>query len=229
MKRFYKNANYQPDRYGFIITLDGKIIKTPGQTPLLATTEKMAARIRDEWQAQGEHIDSTTMPVTRFLNTMIDRVSGRREAVIDELAAFGPTDLVCYRADNPAELVEAESTHWDPPLSWLFDTYGIKLQTVMGVCPLKQDEKALFTLRQLIAGHSDARLTGLHTATTVSGSVVLGLAYIAGAFSKDDLWAASMVDEDFQISKWGEDIEAAKRRESLKSELADLEIWLSLL
>lgn len=229
MKRFYKDAGYEACANGFSIHLDGRPVKTPAKASLVAPTEKMARHICDEWLLMDDVVDHRKMPITRFLNSTIDAITSRRSAVVDELAAFGQTDLLCYRAESPHDLVQAESIYWDPPLHWLFEEHGIRLQTTKGVTPLRQDEHALTALNNLVQSLDDCRLAGLHTATTISGSVVLGLARVMDAIDTDTLWAAAMVNEDHQSAFWGEDPEEKKRRENLRSELTDLEYWLSLL
>jgi DnaJ-domain-containing protein 1 len=43
----------------------------------------------------------------------------------------------------------------------------------------------------------------------LSGSLVIGLAAAEGMRPPEALWAASRIDEDWQIAQWGEDAEAA--------------------
>ena len=229
IKRFYRQADKLAAGSGFSITLDGRPIKTPLKGELIAPTIAMADALVAEWQSVGDRIDPAQMPMTRFLNSSLDRVQGRRQSVIDEIAAFGATDLSCYRAEAPDSLVAAQNKHWNPPLSWLKSTHRIPLATTCGLSPVAQDEKALGALRVLIAGLDDHRLMALHSATLLSGSVVLALAYLYGQLNCDDLKAAAMVDEDHQMARWGEDEEAMARRQALIREFDDLDCWLSLL
>jgi chaperone required for assembly of F1-ATPase len=48
--------------------------------------------------------------------------------------------------------------------------------------------------------------------TTLMGSALLAIAHAHGRISAEEAWAAAHLDEDFQISQWGEDAEAAHRR-----------------
>ena len=50
-------------------------------------------------------IDPATMPFTRIANSAIDTVAPQFAAVAEMLAAYGETDLLCYRADGPATLI----------------------------------------------------------------------------------------------------------------------------
>ena len=62
----------------------------------------MAEAIAAEWDAQDEMINPQTMPVTRTANAAIDKVAPQHAEVADMLAAYGDSDLLCYRADTPA-------------------------------------------------------------------------------------------------------------------------------
>ena len=46
--------------------------------------------------------------------------------------------------------------------------------------------------------------------TTLTGSALLALAHARGHLAAEEAWAAAHVDEDWQISRWGEDAEASR-------------------
>jgi chaperone required for assembly of F1-ATPase len=54
--------------------------------------------------------------------------------------------------------------------------------------------------------------------TTLLGSVVLALGVLHGHMRPDDAWVAAHVDEDWQIAKWGADVEAMRRRDARQVE-----------
>ena len=54
----------------------------------------------------------------------------------------------------------------------------------------------------------DWPLVGLHAATTALGSLVLGLALARGRIDAEEALAASLLDELFEIERWGRDAEA---------------------
>ena len=65
-----------------------------------------------------------------------------------------------------------------------------------------------------IAAEPDAapRIAALHSLTTLTGSALIALMVAHGALGVAEAWAAAHVDEDWQISQWGEDAEATARR-----------------
>jgi len=56
------------------------------------------------------------------------------------------------------------------------------------------------------------RLSSLHVMTTLMGSALLALAIEAEIIDAEQGWSAAHIDEDWNISQWGEDAEAAARR-----------------
>jgi len=219
MKRFYKEARVLPAEGGFGVALDGKPMRTPMRAPLVVPSEALAEAIAAEWNAQGETIARETMRLTRLACTALDRVPSQRDAVLDELAGYGATDLLCYRADAPAALVARQAEAWDPLLAWAAETYGATLSVTQGIRPISQSTEAIGRLRASAAALDAFRLTALHLATSASGSLVLGLALIAGRLDAGAVWAASQIDETHQIETWGEDEEFEQRRNSLCSDL----------
>lgn len=213
-KRFYQDVAIEDASGGASLRLDGKPVRTPGKAPLALPTRALAEAITQEWRAQKDRIDPATMPLTKLANSVIDGVKGREEAVIDDILAFAGSDLLCYRAQGPRGLVEAQGKHWDPVLAWTRETLGAPLMLAEGVMHVTQPESSLARLREQLAGRDAFSLAALHVMTQLSGSALLALAVALGRLTPEEAWKAAHVDEDFQISQWGEDAEAAERRKN---------------
>jgi chaperone required for assembly of F1-ATPase len=227
-KRFYKQATVA-DAAPFQILLDGRPIKTPKKRLLAVPTRALAEAIADEWQAQKEFIDPSRMPLTRFANTAIDAVSETEDAVAADIVAYAGSDLVCYRAEAPEQLVALQAREWNPVVSWADTALGADFRIVPGVMHVKQTPLALAAVAQALLPHDAFRLTGLHVLTTLMGSALLALALASGRLTPDAAWTAAHVDEDYQISLWGEDTEAAARRRGRRAEFDAACRWLTLL
>lgn len=212
-KRFWSEATVRPSEAGYAVHLDSRPIRTPAGRPLLLPTAAMAAAVAEEWQAQQEVVEPGTMPMTRAANSALDKVAVQREAVIDMLAKYGGTDLLCYRAERPAELVAREAAAWDPLLAWAEATFGARLAVTSGVMPTDQSQDALSRLALPMDGMNDLELTGFHDLVTLSGSLVIALAVHDGRLAADGGWCASRIDEDWQSEIWGIDAEAAEEAE----------------
>ena len=214
-KRFYKDVAVEDaDGQGAALRLDGKPVRTPGKSALTLPTRALAEAIAEEWRAQGERIDPLTMPLTRLANSAIDGLVGREQAVIDDMMAHAGSDLVCYRARAPQALVEAQEKHWDPVLAWAKDALGAPLFLAEGMVHVAQPEASLARLKERFAGRDAFSLAALHVMTALTGSALLALAVAEGRLTPQQAWDAAHVDEDWQISQWGEDAEAAERRKN---------------
>ncbi len=219
-KRFYEAARHEPGEAGWTIWLDEHLLKTPARKLLALPTSALARAAAEEWNAQGTHIAPRTMPLNRLVNTAVDRVRGREETVIEEMMSFAGSDLLCYRASWPERLAELQAGAWDPLLAWLHHTFNARLDVVSGLMPHDQPEAALDVLRREAGRHDAFILTGLHNLTTLTGSFVLALCVLHGRLSAQAAWSCAHIDEDWNMSQWGEDAESAARRAARWSEMA---------
>ena len=213
-KRFWKEATPVEQGAGWSVTLDGRPVKTPAKTPLVVPTRVLAQAIAAEWDAQEGVIDPLSMPVTRAANAAIDKVAPMRAEVIEELAGYGGTDLLCYRATEPEALMALQSEAWDPWLAWSAAALDAPLVTIGGVMHAPQPPESLARLRTCVAAHDDFELAGLHDLVALSGSLVLALAVARGKLDPSEAWRLSRVDEDWQISQWGADDDATAMAEA---------------
>jgi chaperone required for assembly of F1-ATPase len=212
-KRFYETAHMQAGEGGHTLHLDGRRAMTPGRKPLAVPAQHLADAIAAEWEAQAEMIDPGSMPVTRLANTAIDGVAVRLAEVRAEVVAYAGTDLLCYRAGEPEGLVECEKAAWDPILAWAEQRYGVRFVLAEGIVHASQPEGTMTALTDAVEAFDEPfRLAGLHLATTLTGSALIALALAEGEIDVDTAWAAAHVEEDWNISRWGEDAEAAARR-----------------
>jgi chaperone required for assembly of F1-ATPase len=213
-KRFYERASAGE---GNAILLDGKPVRTPGGNALAAPNLALADAIAAEWEAQAERIDPATMPLTRLANTIIDSVAANAEAIAGEVAKYLGSDLLCYRADTPEGLVAMQTQHWDPILGWARDTHGARFVLSEGVMFVAQPDGAVSAMRGAIP--SDTwRLAAVNVVTTLTGSALIALALASGHLGPDAAWDAANVDEDWNMSLWGRDELALRRREGRHAE-----------
>ena len=228
-KRFYKSAAAVEADSGHGIALDGKPVRTPAGHPLAVPGAALANAVAEEWAAQGETIDRDTMPLTRLVCTALDLVPERRAEIVAEVAAYAETDLVCYRTDEPPALARRQAAAWEPLLAWADERYGARLAVTSSITPVAQAPKALEALRDAVAGEDDFALAGLGTATRAFGSLVIALAMREGRLDAQAAADASLVDEYYQLERWGEDAELAARCAHVARDAADAERLFRLL
>lgn len=214
--RFYKDVSLKDKGGNIAILLDGRTVRTPRKAPLAVPSARLAEAVAAEWRAQGEEIDPHTMPITKLVNSAIDGVTGQEASVVDDILAHAGSDLLCYRASGPEGLLALQAEAWDPVLSWAARSLGAPLSLAEGVMHVSQPEASLKALRAHVEPLDAFRLSALHVMTTLTGSALLPLAVARGQLSAEAAWSAAHVDEDWQISQWGEDEEAKLRRQNRK-------------
>ncbi|RMD94993.1 MAG: ATPase [Alphaproteobacteria bacterium] len=213
-KRFWKETNVaEAEGGGFTVLLDTRPVRTPAKAPMTIPTRALAEAVAEEWEAQEGEVRPETMPLTRMVNSAIDMVSQRHGEVADMLAAYGETDLLCHRAEAPAELVRRQEERWDPLLDWAAEALGARLVPVTGVIASEQDPQALAELKRQTHALDAFELAAFHDLVSLTGSLILGFAAARGVRTAEEIWALSRIDEDWQAELWGEDEEAAEQAE----------------
>lgn len=225
-KRFYKSVALANDECGFFIQLDEKDVRSPAGRMVHLPNVALAEAIAKEWQAQKDEIESSSMPLFSLAVTVVDRVAPQRDAMIAELSSYGGNDLLCYR-DDQDDLATRQQELWQPWLDHLAKNSDIHLQIGIGIMPIVQPDAGKFI--PLIAAYDNWRLGMLHRATSLSGSLVLGLVFVDAAIDIDQMFALSFLDELWQNEKWGKDFEALDRQDFLRVELQNVLSFLSLL
>jgi chaperone required for assembly of F1-ATPase len=219
MKRFYKEVSVEAVGDGHRVLLDGRPVHSPARHPLVVPSAALAEAVAGEWREQGEIIERTGMGLTRLVSTALDRMPALRSAVIDEAVGYAETDLLCYRAAEPAELAERQRLSWQPWLDWLAEVYDVRLVVTSSMLPVTQPQQAVARLRAAIEQLDDWRLVGLHAATTALGSLVLGLALLDGRIDAEEALAASLLDDLFEIERWGRERDAERRHQVLRRDV----------
>jgi len=220
VKRFYGAVDIVAEDDGFAVTLDGKPVRTPAKRPLRLLSRGFADAVAAEWRAQQGDIDPARMPLTRLANTAIDRVAVGRIEVIAEVASYADTDLVCYRAEAPPDLVAAQRAAWQPLVDWAAAHHGAPLHVTTGVRPVEQPPGTLRAIEAAVAAFDDFALAALHAATAACRSVVIALALADGRLDAAGAWEHAHVDEAYQAGRWGDDPDEVRRLETARRDIA---------
>lgn len=234
MKRFYKLVSSRPEGAGHAVLLDGRPVKTPGRRALIAPTPELAKAIVFEWAAQKEKIIPADMPLTQILSTKIDRVAVERAAMEKAILAYLDTDLICYRAPAPPELVRMQAEAWDKWLSWFEAKSGTALETTEGLDALRQPSRAHEAARVFVEGLDNDHFTVLQIAASFAGSLVLAMAFAAGEAGAGEIFACARIEERhkaqiYDESRYGPDPAQQKKDEAALRDLRAAEKFLALL
>ena len=233
MKRVYKLASYNKTEDGFVIQLDGKTVKTPLGQPLAAPNRAMADVIVQEWLAQGDQIVPDSMPITQMLNTAIDRMR-ERDSITKTLLKYLDTDLLCYRVKEPVELSRMQKEIWDRWLTWFDEHFESPLEVTFGLGALTQDADTHKQIWNYLEALDEYYFTILQIVTSLSGSIVLGLAFLEHEATPEDVFTAAELEETYHAGIANEELHGAdpvteRRQKAMRLDLDASRRFLELL
>lgn len=234
MKKFYSTVSTGPAvGGGFVVLLDGRPVRTPEKALMAAPNAELAAAIATEWAEQGELVIPETMPLTQMLTTCIDRAA-QREAMTAAVLAYIDSDLLCYPADEPEALRQEQEKIWSPWLKWFERTYGIALLTTYSLARLDQPAAAHEKTAAEINALDFQTFTVFQMVVSITGSIVLGLAFIRGDINAIECWRCALCEEQHyervhDLEKHGSDPIEGKRRDAMLRDLEAANAYLKLL
>lgn len=224
MKKFYKAASTRKTDEGYAILLDDKSARTPAGSLLLAPGKATASAVVAEWVAQKTHIDPDTMPLTQILIAAHDRMR-ERDAITKKLSAYVDTDMICYRAAEPEDIARKQQEAWDPWIEWFSEDFGVKLKTTTKLETLKQDDEAKKRIWNYGEALDEYYFAVLQILTSLTGSIVLSLAFMEGQLIPQQLFDLVQLEEIHHAQIAGEDIHGSDplQEKQQKAMLRDFE------
>lgn len=229
MRRFWKEVTLEQSTFGYAVRLDGRPVKTPTRNELALPTRKLADAVVAEWEAVEKTIDPLKMPMTGFANAAIDHIGADRDGFVTAIAAYGETDLLCYRAAADEPLGARQAEIWDPWLDWARAHYDVSFVIVEGIMHRPQPEASLDKLRTAVAARGTFELAAMAKLAHLSGSLIATLAVVERAGEAQEIWNAACLDELWQEELWGADHWAEKNRNDREAEFMAAARFLELL
>jgi len=229
VKRFWKEVEVEQADGGWSIRLDGRPVRTPARAELTVPTEALALAIAEEWRGVEDEIDPRAMPMTGLGNAAIDRVAPDKLAFAARLARYAETDLACYRAEWPPELVQRQSEAWDALLAWARRRYDVDFSITSNLMHVPQPQATVERLAHAVTALDPVRLAGLSPLVTIGGSLAAALAVLEKAVAPDEAWGAVSIDDRWQIEQWGLDAEAEAALENRRCDFLAAAGFLELL
>ena len=229
VKRFYKDVHVLQADGSFQVALDDRVLKTQiTKDTLIVKARPLAEAIAHEWRQQDDELDMTAMPITAMVSATIEGGEVHQHTLRTKITEYLKSDLLCYRADQPATLVERQCECWDSYLAYAKKTFGIDLAVTTGIVAVIQADGEIAKAAPLLAEANPFEMHALATITAISGSAVLALCLWKGDFDVESIFAASTIDETFQQERWGVDEEAKERSERAFEDLKRADYFLRL-
>lgn len=217
------------DAGSYVVHRNGRLLMTPAGNAYRLPLKALAEAVAQEWQAQGEKIEPSTMPMTQLVATSFDIVRKDREKIVRGLLAYTGSELLCHRAERPESLVAKQQEQWQPFLDWCEERFGARFCVGCGVMPITQSPEVDQALRQVLETYDDMQLAGISSAADAAGSLVLALALAEGQANAAEVFHASELDAKHQAVTWGDDPVTLGRQASVRKDLEACEKWFALL
>ena len=213
MKRFYKKVSVEAEDGGWRVKLDARPIKTAGGNPQILPSKPLAHAMAREWDIQGEEIDPSAFQLRDLADFAIDVVQSDNEPVIAELLPYAETETLCYRGDDGEALCARQDATWEPLLAAAERRWDVHFERVSGIMHKPQPTETLEQLKTVLLTKTDFELAALKMLSSLAASLVIALTALEPGADGIALWDAANLEEDWQAELWGEDAEAAERRQ----------------
>ena len=220
MKKFWKTVKVKKKSCNtYEILLDENVLKTPMKKRLTILNSKIAQEIKKEWNQDTSVLDTDAMIFYGIISTSIDKIINNRMSYINDILSFIDTDLICYRAEEPNDLVQWQNKNWDPILLKVEKYINNKVDIFKGIMPSKQKKEIKFKITTFLTKFSDLEIIVLHRITNITRSVFLSLCILNNDVIKEKAFELSHLDELWQAENWGYEEEASINREKVNFEL----------
>jgi len=229
MKRFWNSAGVDAGEDGWTVALDGKPLRTPAGDPLRIPSRTLAEAIAEEWTNAPDSLDPRELRLTGLANSAIDLVAANPVQTAANLAKYGESDLLCYRAEAPRELADRQEARWGSALDWARRRFDVDIKTTCGIAHVPQPSDTTERLAKAVAALDPFRLAGLTPIVSIGGSLIIALALLEQELSVEEAWKSVTLDEEWQSEQWGRDPEAEAALEARKREFFAAARFLELL
>ena len=218
MKRFYKDVSVARTDLGWVVSLDGRPIKTQGGQPQVLPSEALAEMLAEEWRAQGDKIDPAGFRFRDMADYALDVVARDKAALVEKLLGYAETDTLCYRAEPEDALFRRQQEVWEPIVAAMEGREGVKLHRISGILHRPQTEETRARLAARLEALDPFTLAALEQSTSLAASLCIGLEALQEGADGEALWDAANLEEDWQAGLWGRDEEAEERRAKRKGD-----------
>ena len=220
MKKFWKKIEIrQSSSKKFHLLLDNKKLTTPMKKELVLPSEILVNELLREWDQNSDNINIDDLVFYGVLSTAIDKVNLKKDAYVNDIIDFIDTDLICYRAESPNDLIALQNKSWNPILLLIEKYIDVKIKVFKGIMPSNQDQKVHTEIKKLISNLSDVQISVLHRITNLIGSIFLSLCILKKDLLKEDAFECSFLDELWQAKNWGHEEDASIKRNKIRLEL----------
>jgi len=204
MKKFYKVASVvqEPQSGMFEVNLDSRKLKSPHGNILKFENEGLAHAVAHEWNSQPDELKMHRLPLTSVVYQATDRHVVPKK-LVESLVNFVKTDTVLFFMDDVPELFEQQMEKWGGIIEWVNNRFGIEVNNTTGFNMPKLSDNTIPVLTNHILSFDKASLLSIEKMSATLKSLILTLAVIDRHITCEEAVKLSLLEQQFQASKWG--------------------------
>lgn len=172
-------------------------ILTPKKQALAVPSKVLAEVVAKGVEEQGQK-----NAYYKMASYAADMTAQQQQEIHDELMNFVDADLVCYRANEPADLVEWQSEYWDDVVVWAKKAGFGQVSCEVGIQFFSQPDDIHENISQRLKSFTPWELVPAATVSRLSGSVLLALMFMDGKVSVKALRDKALADMLYQVNRY---------------------------
>ena len=199
------------------ICLDDKPLLSIEKNNLEFKNIKTALILKNEIKSSEKIKNFNRLFYFNILSFGIDKIKKNKNNYLQEIFKYINTDLICYRAEKPDDLVKLQTKMWNPILD-RFEKEDLKFNQFVGVMPRSQPKSSIEKFKKKFKKYDEFEISCFLKLTQITGSVILSYSLLKKYFSEKYIFDCSVLDEKWQSKQWGEieEIEKKHNEEFLK-------------
>ncbi|XGW31821.1 hypothetical protein V3C99_010193 [Haemonchus contortus] len=208
-RRFYKVVDVvdegPPDKKVFMVTLDGRLLKTQGGNVLKIESESLAVAIAEEWSSQEEFLHMGHMRLTGLAFTAQDNpLHTTRESLTAKVMEYLHGDTVLFWNNESEKLEKYQKKHWQPVIDHANKGLGTSFQPCMNlfgydiIAPTDASK-----VEKWLMSYNFWALTGMQYAVESVKSVLIPYSVVTFNLSATEAVHHTLIEQKAQAETWG--------------------------
>jgi len=213
----------------YCIQINNKTAKTPQGNLIELPTLKLAKIILKDYQSfKTKKVANIVSPI-RLTNTAIDRIIADNHNYIEKLSLYANSDVICYFARSPRDLIKKQNKHWLPLIIFMQDYYDINILYTSEISAISQSKDSLYKLKFILSKKNNFELSAISVLSQLTNSIIISLALVNDKINVKNAFEFSNLEEIYQSSFWGKDEEAFTRLQAISTDIKNVKKYYDAL
>jgi chaperone required for assembly of F1-ATPase len=206
----------------YCIQINNIMAKTPKGNLIELPTLRLAKIILKDFQSKKSKMPANIVSPIRLTNTAIDKLVTHNYAYIEQLSLYLNSDVVCYFAHSPKDLVKKQNKNWLPMIKFMQDVYNINVLYTSEISAISQPKESLTKLKEILKSKNYFELSAIGVLVQLTNSIIISLALVNDKINAKDAYQISNLEEIYQSSFWGKDEEAFTRLKAISIDIKNV-------